>query len=123
MQTLARTVSACYNADGSEVRMNQKKEQIPGAALGLYVCTAVMTVLFMMSIVGIAIGGADGTRPYFILAALVTALAIIACLLVARFLRKKQKRKKPTFASYAFEGELAPQKKTVPPDRKKPNKH
>ena len=102
----------------------ENKQKIPGAAIGLYLCGGVMIVLFMMSIVGIAIGGEDGTRPYFVLAAAVTAGMITLCLLSAKWVTEKaRERKKKTFASYAFEGEFAPQKKSVIPEKKKPDKH
>ncbi len=91
----------------------KQKQETPGSAIGLYICAGMMALLFLLSIVGIAIGGQDGTRPFFVAAALVTALALIGCILVARALQKKRASKQPKFASYAFEGEFAPQKKKV----------
>ena len=91
-----------------------KKKELPGAAIGLYICAGIMAVLFMMSIVGIAIGGQDGSRPSFIVIALITAVMVIACLLSAKWVTEKTaERRKKTFASYAFEGEFAPKKKPL----------
>ncbi len=101
-----------------------RKRELPGAAIGLYICAGIMALLFMMSIVGIAIGGQDGSRPSFIVIALITAVMIIACLLSAKWVTEKTaERKKKTFASYAFEGEFAPQKKALVYPKKDGTKH
>ncbi len=86
-------------------------KNIPGAAIGLYICMTVLTALVGLSIVGIVIGGEDGTRPFFIMAAIILLVLILACALAAKWFREKAAEKKPSFASYAFEGEFAPQKK------------
>ena len=91
--------------------MEKKKKTIPGSAIGLYICAGIMAILFIMSVVGIAIGGQDGTRPVFIMSALITAVMLITCVLVAQWLIQKAATKKKSFASYAFEGELAPKRK------------
>ncbi len=102
---------------------NQKKPGLPGSAIGLYICAGIMLLLFVFSIVGIAIGGQDGTRPFFIMTSLVTAVMVLACLLSAKWLTEKAASRKKTFASYAFEGEFAPPKKNlVYPQKKKTEK-
>ena len=78
-----------------------------------YITAGVMTVLFCMSIVGIIIGGADGMRAFFMMAALISLVMILSSLLIAKWSREKKREQKPTFASYAFEGEFAPQKKSA----------
>lgn len=90
--------------------MTKKKEPIPGAALGLYVCAGIMGLLFALSVVGIFIGGQDGTRPFFLAAALFTLVMGLTCALFGRWIAARGQRK-PKFASYAFEGEFAPQRK------------
>lgn len=99
----------------------ESKRELPGAAIGLYICTGIMALLFVFSVVGIAIGGQDGTRPFFIMTALVTAVMVLACALSAKWVTEKAASKKTTFASYAFEGEFAPKKKPVyvPTQKKK----
>lgn len=100
----------------------KSKKTIPGSAIGLYICSVIMGVLFLLSILGIVIGGADGTRPFFIVTAIVTAVMTGACIFVAKWLTEKAASKKKAFASYAFEGEFAPQKKKIS-GQKKPGKH
>lgn len=95
-----------------------KKKQIPGSAIGLYVCAVVMSLLLILSIVGAIIGGEDGTRPFFIMSGLVTLIMVIACLLSAKWLTEKAATRKKAFASYAFEGEFAAKKKTGPAKKK-----
>ena len=97
----------------------KKKKTIPGSAIGLYICAVIMVLLFALSIFGIVIGGSDGTRPFFIISAAVTGIMVAACFLVAKWLTEKAASKKKPFASYAFEGEFAPQKnKTAEPKKK-----
>ena len=96
----------------------KKKVKIPGSAIGLYICSVIMAALLILSIVGAVIGGEDGTRPFFIMSALVTAIMVVACLLFAKWLTEKAATKKKAFASYAFEGEFAAQKKAVHPKKK-----
>ncbi|MBR3272104.1 MAG: hypothetical protein IKI59_09290 [Clostridia bacterium] len=92
----------------------QTKTKLPLTAVGLYICAGIMAVLFVLSIVGIAIGGQDGTRPTFIMAALLTAVMLITSLLSAKWVIEKAAARKPkAFASYAFEGEFAPKKKPL----------
>ena len=88
----------------------RSKDPIPGATLGLYVCAGIMGALFLVSVVGIFLGGTDGTRPFFIASALLTLTLCLACALFGKWVRA-QKKRKPKFASYAFTGEFAPQKK------------
>ena len=88
-----------------------EKQSLPFAAIGLYVMAGVMGLLFIMSVIGIIIG--PESRAFFIAAAAICAAMILSSLLAAKWFREKQKEKKPTFASYAFEGEFAP-KKNVP---------
>ena len=100
----------------------KKKKTIPGSAIGLYICSVIMGILFLLSILGIVIGGTDGTRPFFIITAVVTLIMTAACIFVAKWLTEKASSKKKAFASYAFEGEFAPQKKN-PSAAKKTKKH
>ena len=86
------------------------KKELPGASIGLYICAGIMFVLLALSVVGIFIGREDGTWPYFIGAALITLVMAITCLLSAKWFQERGV-KKPKFASYAFTGEFAPQKK------------
>lgn len=103
---------------------NQNKKTVPGPAIGLYVCGGVMTILFLLSLVGIMLSEQDGTRPFFILSAVVTGVMVAACLISARWLTEKASSKKPVFASYAFEGEFAPKKEAPAPQMpKKTKKH
>ncbi|MBR3178597.1 MAG: hypothetical protein IKF49_03725 [Clostridia bacterium] len=91
--------------------MDKKKKTIPGSAIGLYICGGIMAVLFIMSIIGIAIGGQNEMRIFFITSAAITAVMVITCLLLAQWMTQREASKHKRFASYAFEGELAPQKK------------
>ena len=91
--------------------MGKKKKTIPGSAIGLFICGGIMVILFIMSIVGIAIGGQNEMRIFFITAAVITAVMVITCLLLAQWMIQREASKHKRFASYAFEGELAPKKK------------
>ena len=92
--------------------MDKKKKTIPGSAIGLYICGGIMAVLFIMSIIGIAIGGQNEMRIFFITSAAITAVMVITCLLLAQWMTQREVSKHKRFASYAFEGELAPSKKS-----------
>ena len=90
-----------------------KKQELPLSVVGTYICAGIMAVLLVLSIVGIFIGGEDGTRPFFIMTAIILLALVLALLLVAKWAKEKAaSRSKKTFASYAFEGEFAPQKNT-----------
>lgn len=94
--------------------MKQKKKQrLSFGAIASYITAGVMAILFIMSIVGIFISEDSSMRAFFIMAALITLVLILTSLLIASWSREKKKEAKPAFASYAFEGEFAPQKKTV----------
>ena len=90
---------------------NQKKTHMPFMAIGLYGFAGILSVLFVMSIVGIFLEASS--RAFFIMAALVILTMILASLLCANWFREKAKtEEKPKFASYAFEGEFAPKSRS-----------
>lgn len=101
---------------------NQRKKNIPGPAIGLYICSVIMVLLFLVSVLGIMISGSDGNRPFFVVATIVTAIMAGACVFMAKWLTEKAASKNKTFPRYAFEGEFAPQKKK-PVEPKKTGKH
>ena len=80
--------------------MGKKKKTIPGSAIGLFICGGIMVILFIMSIAGIAIGGQNEMRIFFITAAVITAVMVITCLLLAQWMIQREASKHKRFASY-----------------------
>ena len=80
------------------------------AAIGLYVMAGFMAVILVASLIGLLFIAEN--RMFFIGAGLIAAVMGVMSFLTARYFREKSKQKKPSFASYAFEGEFAPKPKT-----------
>ena len=92
-----------------------QQENSSVVAIGLYVMAGFMAVILLASLIGLIVFKENST--FFIGAALIATVMGVMSFLSARYFRKKSKQKKPTFASYAFEGEFAPPSRT--PSKKK----